>query len=158
MFQGGQSDAAIAMAAAKSDWMFLNGGPPEKIAGIVNRVRAAADGTGRALRFALYAAPLCRPTDEEAWAEIDRRLAAVDPALLERRRERVSGAEGMWAGKEDPLSALDTNEGYAARLIGSPDTLLARIEAFRDAGVDMMHLDVSDPLFREAVLPTVLTL
>ena len=26
VFQGGQSDAALAMAAEHSDWMFLNGG------------------------------------------------------------------------------------------------------------------------------------
>jgi hypothetical protein len=29
------------MAASHSDWMFLNGGPPEKIVAIIERVRAA---------------------------------------------------------------------------------------------------------------------
>ena len=31
IFQGGQSEASIQMAAAKSDWMFLNGGSLERI-------------------------------------------------------------------------------------------------------------------------------
>lgn len=157
VFQGGQSDAALALAARHSDWMFLNGGAPEKIAGIISRARAAAATEGRTLRFALYAAPLCRTTDAEAWDEIDQRLARVDPVLAARRRESVGGAQGMWSGS-DPLSPLDTNEGYASRLIGSPATVFERIRAFRAMGVDMLHLDLRDPLFVEAVLPAVIQL
>ncbi len=153
VYQGGQSDAAIAMAAQHSDWMFINGGSPEKVADIIQRARAASTAHQRQIRFAMYAAPLCRPTDAEAWQEIDARLSRVDPHLVKKRRERVAGAEGMWADQDDPLTVLDTNEGYAPRLIGSPDTLIERIKTFRDVGVDMLHLDVSDPLFREAVLP-----
>ena len=153
VYQGGQSDAAIGMAASHSDWMYLNGGPPEKIAGIIERVRSACADTGRTVRFALYAQPLCRPTDTEAWAEIDARLAAVDSELVERRRQSTSGAEGMWAATDDPLVVLDTNEGFAARLIGSPETIHERIETFRALGVEMLHLDLRDALFREAVLP-----
>ena len=154
VYQGGQSPAALDMAANLSDWMFLNGGTVEKISGIVTSVRDAATAAGRNVRFALYAAPLCRATDADAWAEIDARLARIDPALIEQRKQTVSGAEGMWRG-DDPLSHLDTNEGFAARLIGSPDTVFERIKAFRDAGVGMMHLDLSDTLFREEVLPAV---
>lgn len=157
VFQGGQSDAALALAARHSDWMFLNGGAPERIADIISRARAAAATEGRTLRFALYAAPLCRTTDAEAWDEIDTRLARIDPVLAARRQESVGGAQGMWSGS-DPLSPLDTNEGYASRLIGSPDTVFARIQAFRDMGVDMLHLDLRDPLFVDAVLPAVIQL
>jgi FMNH2-dependent dimethyl sulfone monooxygenase len=152
VYQGGQSPAALQLAAAHSDWMFLNGGDPEKIAGIIAAARSACAATGRQLRFALYAAPLCRPTDAEAWAEIDARLARIDPELADRRRASLGGAEGMWSGT-DPLSMLDTNEGYASRLIGSPDTILERIAAFRAMGVEMLHLDLRDPLFQQAVLP-----
>ena len=156
VFQGGQSEAAIDMAASHSDWMFLNGGRPEKIRGVIERVRAACAGTGRRVRFAVYAAPLCRATDDEAWAEIDARLARVDEGLVAKRRERTSGAEGMWGGKDDPLSPLDTNEGYAARLIGSPATIRERIDTLRDVGVEMLHLDIRDELFNAEVLPAVI--
>jgi FMNH2-dependent dimethyl sulfone monooxygenase len=153
VFQGGQSDAAIALAARHSDWMFLNGGPPEHVAGLIARARAAAAAEGRTLRFAMYAQPLCRATDAEAWAEIDRRLAAVDAALVAKRRTATSGAQGMWS-REDPLSVLDTNEGFAARLIGSPDTVRARVDAFAALGVEMFHLDLRDSLFVAEVLPS----
>lgn len=153
VFQGGQSDAAIAMAATHSDWMFLNGGPPEKIADIIERVRSACAASGRVVRFALYAQPLCRATDAQAWAEIDVRLGAVDSELVARRQRSTSGAQGMWAATDDPLTVLDTNEGFAARLIGSPATVHERIETFRALGVEMLHLDLRDTLFREQVLP-----
>jgi len=152
VFQGGQSAAAIAMAATHSDWMFLNGGPVEKIAGIVARARDAAARAGRRLRFALYAQPLCRPTDAAAWSEIDARLVAVDPALVAKRKASTAGAEGMWAS-DDPLSVLDTNEGFAARLIGSPESVWSRINAFAAAGIELFHLDLRDPLFVAEVLP-----
>ena len=153
VYQGGQSDAAIAMAARHSDWMFLNGGPPEHIAALIAKARAAAASEGRTLRFAMYAQPLCRATDDDAWAEIDRRLAAVDPDLVAKRRIATGGAQGMWS-RNDPLGALDTNEGFAARLIGSPDSVNQRIDAFAAAGVEMFHLDLRDPLFVAEVLPS----
>lgn len=101
----------------------------------------------------MYAAPLCRASDDEAWAVIDQRLAQLDPELVSKRRRTVAGAEGMWGDGDDPLSHLDTNEGHAARLIGSPETLLERIELYRGLGVDMLHLDLRDTLFVERVLP-----
>ncbi len=152
VFQGGQSNDAIAMAAARSDWMFLNGGTPERIESVIGRVRDACLATGRTVRFALYAAPLVRRTDAEAWAEIDARIATIDRGLAERRRAATGGAEGMWASDED-LSLLDTNEGYAARLIGSPDTVYERLETYRALGVEMLHFDTRDALFNETILP-----
>ncbi len=153
VYQGGQSDAAVAMAARYSDWMFLNGGSPEKIAGIIGKVRRAAAETGRDVRFAMHAHPLCRATDAEAWEEIDKRIAAVDPKFLEERQRSTSGAEGMWASAEDVLSHLDTNEGFSARLIGSPESVMEGIEGFRELGVDMLHLTLGDTMFEEVVLP-----
>ena len=153
VFQGGQSPAAIHMAATHSDWMFLNGGSEARVGSVIDAAREACRSTGRSLRFAMYAAPLCRATDEQAWAEIDARLARVDAGLVKKRHERLrKGAQGMW-NEDDPLSVLDTNEGYAARLIGSPDTVLRRIEVYRALGVDMLHLDIRDKLFQSEVLP-----
>ena len=159
VFQGGQSPAAIEMAAAKSDWMFLNGGSLERIQAIVEQVRAKTTDTGRTVRFAMYAAPLCRDTDELAWAEIDKRLSRIDKGLVQQRKERLrGGASGMWGDDDDPLSHLDSNEGFAARLIGSPETIINRVEAYRSIGVDMLHLDLRDQQFCKTVLPDVIAL
>ncbi|MEE2777478.1 MAG: LLM class flavin-dependent oxidoreductase [Acidobacteriota bacterium] len=154
VYQGGQSPAAIAMAARHSDWMFLNGGPPEKVGDLISTARAAAARQGRELRFALYGIPVCRETDGEAEAAVAAMVEAADPELVARRRERVDGAEGMWARSDDPLTTLDTNEGLATRLIGSPATVLERVRELRRLGVDCLHLTLGDRLFNEKVLPS----
>lgn len=153
VFQGGQSDAAMAMAAERSDWMFLNGGPPEKIGRIIEEVRARTKRTGRKVRFALHTIGMCRRTDAEAEAEIAARVAAIDPKIAEARRAHVTGAQGMWAETDDKLARIDTNEGYASRLIGSPDTILRRMNEFHLLGVDMFLVTLHDPLFNSEVLP-----
>lgn len=153
VWQGGQSPAAQEMAAAHSDWMFLNGGPPEKVGPIIESVRSRARALGRTVRFALYAIPLCRETDEEADAAVQAMVAAVDPERVAARRTRVSGAQGMWAESPDALTTLDSNEGFASRLIGSPATILRRMREFQALGVDCFHLTLQDELFNHEVLP-----
>lgn len=156
VFQGGQSPAALAMAAEHVDWMFLNGGHPDKLSAIMNKARTAAAKQGRQLKFAVYAAPLCRVEDDQAWEAIDAMVAAQDPTLLAARRARLSGAQGMWdAHTQDPLQHLDTNEGYCTRLIGSPKTIVEQTQRLREAGVDMLHLDLRDELFVSEVLPQI---
>ena len=154
IFQGGQSEASIHMAAAKSDWMFLNGGSLERIETVVNKASIAMETSGRTLRFALYAAPVCRDSDEEAWNVIRKRLGAVDPGFAKKRRHATQGAQGMWSSEEE-LSLLDTNEGYASRLIGSPETIIARIEAYQAIGIEMLHFDTSDEQFLRDILPEI---
>lgn len=158
IFQGGQSAAAMTQAANHSDWMFLNGGPPEKIARIIETVRQQATKVGRQVRFALYSIPLCRATDVQAEAEIAAMVKAIDPKMRERRKVSVGGAQGMWEPSSDPLTMLDTNEGFASRLIGSPDTILRRMQEFHRLGVDCFHLTLHDQLFNREVLPALRTL
>jgi len=153
IWQGGQSPAALEMAAQHSDWMFLNGGPPQKVRAIIESARALAAARGRSLRFALYAIPLCRETDAEAEAVIAGMAAAIDPERVSARRGRVSGARGMWQESDDPLTKLDSNEGYASRLIGSPATIVSRMREFHELGIDCFHLALHDDLFNREVLP-----
>ncbi|MDO8434093.1 MAG: LLM class flavin-dependent oxidoreductase [Candidatus Binatus sp.] len=153
IWQGGQSAAAIEMAANHSDWMFLNGGPPEKIGRIIESVRKQAERAGRRVRFALYSIPLCRATDAEAEHHINKMIESIDPETVARKRARTSGARGMWAVSDDPLTLLDTNEGFASRLIGSPATILHRMREFHALGVDCFHLTLHDQLFNREVLP-----
>lgn len=45
--------------------------------------------------------------------------------------------------------------GFATRLIGSPETVVARVEELRSIGVEMLHLAIGDELFEREVLPVV---
>jgi alkanesulfonate monooxygenase SsuD/methylene tetrahydromethanopterin reductase-like flavin-dependent oxidoreductase (luciferase family) len=59
----------------------------------------------------------------------------------------------MWTSPDDRLTQLDTNEGFASRLIGSPKTILGRMLEFHELGVDCFHLTLHDQLFNREVLP-----
>ena len=63
----------------------------------------------------------------------------------------------MW-DSDDPLSSIDSNEGYAARVIGSPDTILERIDLYKSLGIDMLHLGLGDEKFKKDVFPQLATL
>jgi alkanesulfonate monooxygenase SsuD/methylene tetrahydromethanopterin reductase-like flavin-dependent oxidoreductase (luciferase family) len=80
-------------------------------------------------------------------------VSRIDPARVAARRGRVGGAQGMWAPSDDPLTLLDSNEGFASRLIGSPDTVEGRMREFMAAGVDCFHVTLNDPLFVSEVIP-----
>ena len=67
----------------------------------------------------------------------------------------TDGAKGMWQDSGDPLSHLDSNEGYCSRLIGSPETVWENIQQWQALGIDMLHLDLRDELFCAEVLPQV---
>lgn len=152
VYQGGQSDAAIDMAVNVSDWMFLNGGSLEKTREIIERVRATAGPRASSLKFALYAAPLCRATDEQAVGVIDEMAEKIDWEAVKARQQNTD-TKGMWSDWQNKLSALDMNEGYASNLIGSPDTVMDRIREFQEIGVDMLHLSLNDDCFNTEVLP-----
>jgi alkanesulfonate monooxygenase SsuD/methylene tetrahydromethanopterin reductase-like flavin-dependent oxidoreductase (luciferase family) len=133
--------------------MFLNGGPPQKIRAIIGEVRDRAAQAGRRVRFALYCIPLCRETDAEAERDLAAMLDKVDKEMIARRNARTGGARGMWTSPDDRLTQLDTNEGFASRLIGSPKTILSRMLEFHELGVDCFHLTLHDQLFNREVLP-----
>lgn len=154
VFQGGQSEAAMDLGAKHSDWMFLNGGDTEKLRDIIVRVGKRTAKEGRNVRFAVTASPLCRATDDEAHAEIERMIEAIDWDLVNKRRAQTDSV-GMWSDWTSKLAVLDMNEGYATGLIGSPDTIRARIAELKEIGVDMLHVSLGDPMFNEHVLPTV---
>jgi len=59
----------------------------------------------------------------------------------------------MWAPSDDRLTQLDTNEGFASRLIGSPQTILNRMREFHELGIECFHLALHDELFNREVLP-----
>ena len=64
----------------------------------------------------------------------------------------MSGAT-EWQESERPAHELDSNEGYASRLIGSPKTILGRMREFQELGIDCFHLTLNDQRFNREVLP-----
>jgi len=102
VWQAGESTEARQMAASHSDWMFLNGGPPEKIRAIIDDVRARAALTGRRVRFALYSIPLCRETDADAQRDMAALLERVDADMIARGFSKLAGLGGCVFARRPP--------------------------------------------------------
>ena len=184
LFLGGASDAAARVSARHADVHLVWGEPPKAVAEQIQRVRDAADvadaasstaeaETGAAdiarvrrdPQFGIRFHVIARDTAEEAWAEADRLLAAMDPHAIavaqERFRNSVSvgqqrmaalhggSKEGLevhpnvWAG----FGLLRRHAGTA--LVGSHEQVAERIEEYRALGIDHFILS-GQPHLEEA--------
>ncbi|WP_419943832.1 LLM class flavin-dependent oxidoreductase [Candidatus Poriferisodalis sp.] len=172
---GGFSDDAKHTAAVAAD-VFLTW--PDTVAGVaatVNEMRERAAAEGRALKFGLRSHVVVRPTEAEA-IDATRRLVsqldddtgaairarALDSASVGVRRQaelRDSAddngfaEEGLWTGIGRARS------GAGAAIVGDPDAVAAKLDAYRAVGIDAFilsgypHLAECD-LFGRLVLQT----
>lgn len=137
---GGQSDQAIDLAIKEADVLFVNSAPPETVAKIVAEVRRRAGSARRPPAIAMSALVIQADSDDGARRHLDRLFAQRSRDTIDELREimKDSGAQ-MWKGLTD-FQMLDSNCGLDAGLLGTPRTIAARIEAFREAGVEVLIL------------------
>jgi alkanesulfonate monooxygenase len=152
VFFGGSSGAAGPVAAKYSDVYLTWGEPTAAVAEKLNWVRGlAASNTrdGRTLQFGLRIHVISRPTAEEAWAEADRLLAAIDPADVERVQASLARSES-----EGQRRMLDLHGGSSNRLLVAPN-LWAGVGLVRGgAGTALVgsHAEVAERLAEYARL------
>jgi len=166
IFQGGNSDAAQAMASRVSDWYFMNGKSIAGAAEQVRDVRAHAERAGRTLRFGLNGFAVVRDTREEAEAVLEEIIAKADTTKVEGFRASVQQAgnatgnrKGMWADSEF-RDLVQYNDGFRTGLVGTPDEVARRVLAYRLVGVDLLllgflHVKEEVEAFGELVIPRV---
>jgi FMNH2-dependent dimethyl sulfone monooxygenase len=146
IFQGGNSVAAREMAARVSDVLFMNGGSVEHIANLIKDVkqRAARYGREEKIRFAMNAFVISRDTEEEAVGVLRNIIAQANVEAVKGFGESVKEAgqsspekEGMWANStfED---LVQYNDGFKPGLIGTPEQIARRIQAYEAVGVDIL--------------------
>lgn len=147
LFLGGASDAAVELAARVADTYLMWGEPPEEVGRRIAVVRARA---GRPIRFGLRIHLIARDTEREARAAAaelvsnaevagDRRAeyAAFDSVGQSRMNAIPADgdgwvAPGLWAG----IRAVRGGAGTA--LVGSHAQVARGLEAYREAGVDLV--------------------
>ncbi len=166
---GGSSDKAIDVAAKHVETYLSWGETPDQIGAKVDLVKARAEQLGRELEYGIRLYVIVRDTDEEAWA------AAAD--LYGRMDERAIAANQRFVGKTDsvgqqrmtamhggqkPESLRDleiapnlwagiglVRPGPGTAIVGSPDTVIRTLEAYKKAGVNTFILS-GMPLLEEA--------
>src|SRR5262249_51828554 len=125
------------------DAYVMHGDPPEVIAGKVADLNTRRAAAGRPpMRFGVSGYVICRDTEEEAQAELDRILDVhASPEAYASYRDFGEGSrlESQVSLQEYSVS----NRGLRAGLVGTPGQIIDRIAAYEDAGVELMLLQFS---------------
>ncbi|MBE7194465.1 LLM class flavin-dependent oxidoreductase [Gordonia polyisoprenivorans] len=175
VFFGGASEYAREVAAATVDTYLTWTEPPEKVAALVEDVRARAARHGRKLTFGIRAHVITRDTREEAWTEARKLVSRMDPALIELARQRLSQSESEGQRRQLALNAdLDNLEVYpglwagyglvrpgaGTAFVGSHAEVADLIAQYRAIGIDHFILSGQPHIeeafwFAEGVAPLV---
>ena len=130
---GGESQAAVRLAARAADVFLFNGRPLEDALTLIGAVREEAAALGRSLGFGMSTFAICRETDVAARREHERLRGLLGPPAV------ITGVDRDARHRKTSVQAdrVGTNGGTAADLVGSPATLAERILEFHRAGVDL---------------------
>ncbi len=140
IYIGGESDPARALVADKGDVWFINGQPLENVRSLIADV-AARPRQGPPVRFGLSAFVIARETDAQAQADL-----AYAWTLAEQDKPVLASLYGNADHKAVMFQTfakhphIGTNGGTAAGLVGSYDTVAARIREFHDLGIETFML------------------
>jgi FMNH2-dependent dimethyl sulfone monooxygenase len=143
VYMGGESPKAKQVIAEQADAYVMHGDAPEVIAAKVADLSALRERAGRpALQFGVSGYVICRDSDAEVKAELDRILnVRSSPEAYASYQDFIEGSqlESQVSLEEYSVS----NRGLRSGLIGTPDQILDRIGSYRDAGVDLLLLQFS---------------
>ncbi|MBO0839829.1 MAG: LLM class flavin-dependent oxidoreductase, partial [Sciscionella sp.] len=95
VYFGGSSAAAGPVAAKHVDVYLTWGEPPKAVADKIAWIRREAAKAGRTLRFGIRLHVITRDTSAQAWAEADRLLAALDPAVIARVQRGLTQSQSV---------------------------------------------------------------
>jgi len=165
IFFGGASAAAVRVAARQADVYLTWGEPPDMVAERLRSVRDLADAEGRTLGFGIRLHVIARDRAEDAWAEADRLLAAMDPEVVAESQRRMTASQSVGQQRMASLHGGDMDRllvspnlwagfglvrgGAGTALVGSHEEIADRIAEYHDLGIDHFILS-GQPHLEEA--------
>jgi pyrimidine oxygenase len=154
----GTSERGMRFTATEMDAMFIGGQDDAEIKSIGTRAKAIAADAGKALRTYAMMTLVIGDTDAAAQAEAESYRAGFDEGAF-RGMMRAYGMIDSEIGKENSFTASARSGFMSARIVGSADTVAARladlIDQCRLDGVMLIFPDYlrGIPLFSERILP-----
>lgn len=169
IYFGGASNAAEQVGAAHAQTYLMWCEPPPMIAERILRMRELAATHGRTLRFGLRLHVFAAPTDEQAWAHVERLLEEIPREAIEQAQRQMAAYEsvgqsrqtGLVKGRGRRARELEVSPnlwagvglvrgGAGTALVGSYQQVADRIEAYSQLGVECFVLS-GFPHLEEAI-------
>jgi dimethylsulfone monooxygenase len=143
VYMGGESPKAKEVIAAQADAYVMHGDAPDVIAGKVADLNARRAAAGQPpLVFGVSGYVICRDTQAEAQAELDRILdVRSSPESYASYQQFVAGSQLESRVSLEEYSV--SNRGLRSGLIGTPGQIIDRLRAYEQAGVNLMLLQFS---------------
>lgn len=153
LYFGGSSAPAHQLAAEQTDLYLTWGETPAQVAAKIADVRRRASRAGRTLRFGIRLHLIVRETDAEAWQAADRLISRLsDDMIATAQRLLLEGSDSEGQRRMLALHGGDRGKleispnlwagvglvrgGAGTALVGSPETVAARIAEYRALGID----------------------
>jgi alkanesulfonate monooxygenase len=171
---GGLSEDAREAAAAGADIYLMWPDRMEAVRETIADLRSRAQARGRALRFGYRVHVVVRETESEARLAADRLLSKLDDATGAAIRAKSLDSQSVGVRRQTELRDQAGSEGYVednlwtgigrarsgcgAAIVGDPDQVLAKLQAYRAEGIEAFilsgypHTTEAD-LFARLVLP-----
>ncbi|MBL8773625.1 MAG: LLM class flavin-dependent oxidoreductase [Phenylobacterium sp.] len=174
LYFGGLSEDAREAAAEGCDVFLMWPDRKEVVADIIADMTARAARRGRTLRFGYRAHVVVRDTEAEARAAADRLLSKLDDAQGAAIRAKSLDSTSVGVQAQAALRESAADDGYAepnlwtgvgrarsgcgAAIVGDPDQVLAKLNDYRDMGIEAFILSgyphaAEADLFARHVLP-----
>lgn len=173
-FFGGLSEAARETAAQGADVYLMWPDRFEAVAATIEDLRRRAAHHGRSLKFGYRVHVVVRETESEARAAADRLLSKLDDEIGRAIRQKSLDHASAGVRRQAELRENAASDGYAeanlwtgigrarsgcgAAIVGDPDQVLAKLEAYRSLGIESFILSgyphqAEGDLFARHVLP-----
>jgi len=171
---GGLSEPAREVAAAASDVFLMWPDTMDAVSKLIGDMRKRAQTHGRTLRFGYRAHVIVRETEDEARAAASRLVSRLDDQQGEAIRRRSLDSQSVGVRRQAELREAAVDDGFVeanlwtgvgrarsgcgAAIVGDPDQVRAKLDAYRELGIEAFilsgypHLEECD-LFARYVLP-----
>jgi len=174
LYFGGLSEDAREAAAQGCDVYLMWPDKREVVADIIADMKARASKHGRALRFGYRVHVVVRDTEAEARTAADRLLSKLDVEAGAAIRAKSLDSTSVGVQAQAALRENASDDGYAeanlwtgvgrarsgcgAAIVGDPDQVLAKLDEYRDMGIEAFILSgyphaAEADLFARHVLP-----
>jgi alkanesulfonate monooxygenase len=174
LYFGGLSEEARRVAAEEADVFLMWPEPLPGVRRLLEDMRNRALGAGRILQFGYRVHVIVRESEAAARAAARKLVSRLDDRLGQEIRERSLDHASEGVRRQAAMRAAADEEGFVedslwtgvgrarsgcgAAIVGDPDQVLAKLEAYRDLGIRSFilsgypHADECD-LFARYVLP-----